>query len=59
MWIFDRWGLMIFHATNLETSWDGRINGQVVQEDVYVWKVSFYDDFNKQHDYHGTVTVVR
>ena len=59
MWIFDRWGLMIFHATNLETSWDGRINGKIVQEDVYVWKVSFYDDFNKQHDYHGTVTVVR
>jgi gliding motility-associated-like protein len=59
MWIFDRWGLMIFHATNLETSWDGRKNGDIVQEDVYVWKVSFYDDFNKSHDYHGTVTVVR
>lgn len=59
LWIFDRWGLMIFHATDLEKSWDGRLNGVKVQEDVYVWKVSFTDDFRKEHNYHGTVTVVR
>jgi len=59
MWIFDRWGLMIFHTTGLETSWDGRLNGVKVQEDVYVWKVSFDDVFKKAHDYHGTVTVLK
>ena len=59
MWIFDRWGLMIFHATGLETSWDGRLNGVKVQEDVYVWKIHFDDVFNKAHDYHGTVTVLK
>ncbi len=59
MWIFDRWGLMIFHATDLETAWDGRLHGDLVQEDVYVWRVSFKDVFNKPHDYHGTVTVIR
>ena len=58
LWIFDRWGLMIFHATDIDTSWDGRVNGKVVQEDVYVWKVKFEDDLNKFHDYHGTVTLI-
>ena len=59
MWVFDRWGLMIFHSTGLENAWDGRLHGVVVQEDVYVWKVSFEDVFNQSHDYHGTVTVLR
>ncbi|HKC67964.1 MAG TPA: PKD domain-containing protein [Bacteroidia bacterium] len=59
LWIFDRWGLLIFHATDIDHSWDGKVNGQTAQEDVYVWKVSFYDDFNKQHDYHGTVTLLK
>jgi gliding motility-associated-like protein len=59
LWIFDRWGLLIFHATDIDHSWDGTVNGKVAQEDVYVWKVSFYDDLNKSHDYHGTVTLLR
>jgi gliding motility-associated-like protein len=59
MWIFDRWGLMIFHCTDLETSWDGRLHGEIVQEDVYVWKVSFNDVFGKAHEYHGIVSVIK
>jgi gliding motility-associated-like protein len=41
MWIFDRWGNMIFHSTDLNTGWDGRANGgaNIAQEDVYVWLV--------------------
>jgi len=59
LWVFDRWGLMIFHATDIDLSWDGTYKDGKCQEDVYVWKVNFYDDFNKQHDYHGTVTLLR
>jgi gliding motility-associated-like protein len=59
MWIFDRWGLMIFHSTGLEASWDGRVNGGPAQQDVYVWEVSFEDDFTRSHNYHGTVTLIR
>ena len=59
LWVFDRWGLMIFHSTDIDISWDGTYNSGKCQEDVYVWKVSFYDDLNKSHDYHGTVTLLR
>jgi len=59
LWVFDRWGLLIFHGTDIDKSWDGTYKGGKCQEDVYVWKVSFYDDFNKKHDYHGTVTLLR
>src|ERR1051325_655532 len=46
--IFDRWGNLIWHChTNMEPNmdpkctWDGKVkrDKQVVQEDVYVWKV--------------------
>ncbi len=63
LWVFDRWGLMIYHAEDLEKAWNGHMRGNedkpLLQEDVYVWKVRFNDVFGKQHDYHGTVTLVR
>ena len=61
LWIFDRWGNMIFNTTDLNTGWDGRANnGQdIAQQDVFVWKVRLKDIFGKWHDYIGTVTLVK
>ena len=49
--------------------WDGTVtnkgadlngsSGQLVQEDVYVWKVALTDIFNKEHKYIGHVSVVK
>ena len=61
LYIFDRWGNMIFHGHDLNDMWDGRANGgsDVAQQDVYVWKVKLTDVFGKKHDYIGTVTIVK
>lgn len=63
LWVFDRWGLMIYHANDIDKAWDGHMLGHedkpVLQEDVYVWKVKFNDIFGKLHEYHGTVTLVK
>ena len=63
MWIFDRWGLLIFHTTDLNGAWDGKVqNGgseELVQQDVYVWMIKIKEVFGKQHRYLGHVTVVR
>ena len=63
LWVFDRWGMMIFYADDLEKSWDGHMKGNsdkpVLQEDVYVWKVKFSDFRGKKHEYHGTVTLLK
>jgi gliding motility-associated-like protein len=63
LWVFDRWGLMIYHAQDLEKAWDGHMLGHeerpILQEDVYVWKVNFNDVFGKLHEYHGTVTLLK
>lgn len=61
MWIFDRWGNMIYYCDDINKPWDGRVQGkpQPVQQDVYVWKVKLLDVFAKKHDYVGHVTVLR
>jgi len=85
IWIFDRWGNMIWdcHHTGKNTDWDSPgqdglssycqwdgivkpggsdMNGQsgiLMQEDVYVWKVSLVDVFSQQFIYVGNVNVVR
>jgi gliding motility-associated-like protein len=63
LWIFDRWGNRVFYSDNLDENWNGIVQGQgsgeVVQQDVYVWKVKFKDVFNKSHERTGTVTVIK
>jgi gliding motility-associated-like protein len=60
--IFDRWGELIFQSDDLEKGWDGTFKGkggEVVQEGVYVWKVLLRDERNKEHDFNGTVSVIK
>lgn len=64
LWIFDRWGNMIFHGDDVpakNAKWDGRANGgkEEAQIDVYVWKVALTDVFSNKHKYIGTVTLVK
>ncbi len=61
LWVFDRWGNMLFDTKDLNTGWDGRAkNGaDIAQQDVYVWKVKLKDVFGKNHEYIGTVTLVK
>jgi gliding motility-associated-like protein len=61
IWIFDRWGNMVFNTTEISHGWDGRANNgaDVAQQDVFVWKVQLKDIFGKKHDYIGTVTLVK
>ncbi|MES2286761.1 MAG: PKD domain-containing protein, partial [Bacteroidota bacterium] len=61
LWIFDRWGDMIFHGKELNDKWDGKANkgDKGSQMDVYVWKVTLTDVFNEVHNYIGIVSLVK
>jgi gliding motility-associated-like protein len=61
MWIFDRWGNMIWYTEQWGKGWDGHANdgNDVAQEDVYIWKIQVYDYLNKKHDYIGHVSMVK
>lgn len=45
-------------VTNKGSDFNGK-SKQLVQEDMYVWKVELTDVFNKEHKYMGHVSVIR
>jgi gliding motility-associated-like protein len=62
MWIFDRWGNMIYYTDNIAKPWDGTVegkSGEIVQIDTYVWRAVVKDVFNKTHKYIGHVNVIK
>jgi len=61
LFVFDRWGNLIFFADEINKYWDGKANHgkDIAQQDVYVWKVKLTDVFDKKHNYIGTVTIVK
>jgi gliding motility-associated-like protein len=61
LWIFDRWGNMIFYSDELDEGWDGRIQGasEICQIDTYVWKIKCKDILNKKYDLIGHVNLIK
>ena len=62
--IFDRWGAVVFEEENkmindLDSGWDGRVNGLDLHAGVYVYlvEITFLDGFVKF--YAGDVTLLR
>jgi len=56
--IYDRWGNLLWSSNKLNSkgspaeSWDGKLHGEVLQEGVYVWKISA--QFNDGEVWDGT-----
>ncbi|MCC7301815.1 MAG: PKD domain-containing protein [Bacteroidia bacterium] len=61
MWIFDRWGNLIWETNQWGKGWDGKANGgsKIAQEDVYVWKIECVDQKNYRHQFVGHVSLIR
>ncbi len=62
IWIFDRWGNLIFNSKDMNQPWDGSVQGRggdICQIDTYVWKVTLTDVFDKKHKYIGHVNLIR
>jgi len=64
--IFNRWGELIYEGENADAFWNGQYSGDVVKQDVYVWKVSFrfFEDHTRtvlspNKEKTGHVTVLR
>lgn len=76
--IYDRWGNLVWTSNKIDASgspaegWDGTIHGNVLKEDVYLWKISarfldgeIWDGSNMGNNENmpqtktGTVTLIR
>lgn len=57
--VFSRWGVTVFKTNDMQHGWDGNYKGAPVKPDVFIWKVKVLDEFDKEHNFSGTITVIR
>jgi gliding motility-associated-like protein len=60
LWIYDRWGQKIFHTTNSAEGWNGKTTKgkEVVQQDIYLWRVNLRDERGGNHEYTGKILLI-
>lgn len=60
LYVFDRWGEIVFQTKNPAEGWNGNHRGMKVKQDVYVWKIKVKDmETNKKREFYGHVTLLR
>ncbi len=60
LFIYNRWGELIFESHNAQIGWDGTYNNQIVGSNTYIWKLNFKEKQNGQeHTKLGHVNVIR
>lgn len=61
MFIFDRWGNLIYQTRDITKGWDGKVQGHpnLSQIDTYVWKITTYDPDGSRRRYVGHVNLIR
>jgi len=59
LYVFDRWGNLVYEDENSEEAWDGKIHGKALHSGVYTWfaEIEFIDGVLKT--YSGNVSLIR
>jgi gliding motility-associated-like protein len=59
MFVYDRWGQLIFVSHNPELGWDGRINGNLAPQGTYSYLILYLDIDGKPGSVRGSVLLLR
>ena len=46
IFIYDRWGKLVFQSGDRDFRWDGTLNGELLPAGTYAWKAEFISEFN-------------
>ena len=57
--IYNRWGQKIYSSPDYRKGWDGRINGNVQDEGMYIWILIGKDENGKQIRRSGNLVLIR
>lgn len=41
LYIYNRWGQLVFESRDIDYGWDGSFAGEIAQDGVYTWKIEF------------------
>jgi gliding motility-associated-like protein len=61
LYIFNRWGQLIFFTNDTEGFWDGTYKGIKCKEDTYVWKIKYASQLDPEinRELRGHITLLR
>ena len=63
LYLYNRWGELIYSSVSADDRWDGRYKGQVIPEGVYNWVIFYSEDWAGirviPKSMKGSLTVVR
>jgi gliding motility-associated-like protein len=62
MYIYNRWGELVFEANDVSLGWDGEYKGKPAPQGVYVYKIEYFIGTSPQEECRiisGTVMLVR
>ena len=59
LWIYDRWGELIFFTQRFTDKWDGRVKGNMAEEGTYVWMIKTPNENGIMTTYRGHVNLLR
>lgn len=61
MYIFNRWGELVFESHAMNQGWDGstKFLGKKSQDGVYTWVIYFKDLTEKKHKREGHVSIIK
>jgi len=45
IFIYNRWGKLVFYSNDLNFRWDGTFNGEPLPADQYTWRVLYTSSF--------------
>lgn len=57
MYIYNRWGQLVYENENIEEGWDGKNNGSLCNPGVYIWLVYYKGEGGKVTN-KGSVTLI-
>ena len=62
IYIFNRWGQMVFYSEDIDKPWDGNFNGTPCLSGVYKYLIEYKGDFDGEgvgKKETGTITIIR
>lgn len=61
MYIFDRWGDIIFESSNIEEGWNGKINGtgELCPTGTYIWLIEYTETEGREGRMVGHVNLLK
>jgi len=62
MWMFDNNGSLIYHTTDINSQWDGIVqggSGTICPQGNYLYKMTTTDECGNNHTYEGSVSLLK